>query len=93
MYDKNCEHLTTGPAPEPLSNSCEQCHKLGQEPVQLRICRSCGHVGCCDSTSGQHATNHFHATGHATMQSFETGDDWGWCYLHEQRIGPFPPAR
>jgi uncharacterized UBP type Zn finger protein len=93
MYEKSCQHLTEGPSPEPQSEGCEQCLKLGQEAVQLRICRTCGHVGCCDSTPGQHATAHFDETGHATMQSFEPGDDWGWCYEHKIGIGPFPPAR
>ena len=93
MYEKSCEHLTEGSAPEPLSASCEACQASGQTPVELRICRSCGHVGCCDSTPGQHATAHFHDTGHATMQSFEPAAGWGWCYEHKLLIGPFPPAR
>ncbi|MFT5658722.1 MAG: hypothetical protein ACI9KN_002003 [Gammaproteobacteria bacterium] len=93
MDEKSCSHLIEGPAPAPLSQGCEACHKLGQTPVELRICRSCGHVGCCDSAAGQHATNHFLTIGHATMQSFEPGADWGWCYEHKQQLGPFPPAR
>ena len=93
MYEKSCEHLEQGPAPTPKSDSCLECDKLGQTPVELRICRICGHVGCCDSVPGQHATAHFHTTGHATMQSFEPGADWGWCYEHKQQLGPFPPAR
>ena len=93
MYEKSCDHLTEDPVPEPQSKNCKQCLTLGQQAVQLRICRTCGHVGCCDSTPGQHATAHFHDTGHATMQSFEPGDNWGWCYEHKTGIGPFPPAR
>ncbi len=50
MYEKSCTHLTEGSVPEPQSEACEQCLKLGQQAVQLRICRTCGHVGCC----GQH---------------------------------------
>lgn len=92
MYEKRCEHLTEGDAPTSQSASCLECDQLGQTPVELRICRTCGHVGCCDSTTGQHATAHFHATGHATMQSFEPGADWGWCYEHKQQLGPFTPA-
>ena len=93
MYEKMCDHLVQGPAPDPQSEVCESCLKLGQNPVELRICRSCGHLGCCDSTPGQHATAHFNETGHATMQSFEPGADWGWCYEHKMSIGPFQPAR
>ena len=93
MDEKSCDHLTEGSVPTPQSDSCEACSRLGQTPVELRICRSCGFVGCCDSTPGQHSTVHFHSTGHATMQSFEPGADWGWCYEHKQQLGPFPPAR
>jgi hypothetical protein len=93
MYEKSCEHLIEGAIPEPQSEGCEECIKIEQAWVELRICRTCGHVGGCDSTPGQHATTHFNQTGHATMQSFEPGDDWGWCYAHKKGIGPFPPAR
>lgn len=93
MYENRCEHLTEGQAPAPSSSTCEECAQAGQTPVQLRICRACGHVGCCDSTPGKHATAHFGATNHPTMQSFEPGDDWGWCYEHQKGIGPFPAAR
>ena len=93
MYEKSCEHLEEGPSPAPKSNGCLECEKLGQRPVELRICRTCGFVGCCDSTPGQHSTTHFNTTGHATMQSFEPSADWGWCYEHKQQLGPFPPAR
>jgi hypothetical protein len=93
MYEKSCEHLTETAVSAPESGNCEACLEAGQVPVELRICRTCGHVGCCDSTPGQHATTHFHETGHATMQSFEPGADWGWCYEHKNVLGPFVPAR
>ena len=93
MYEKSCDHLIEGTAPDAKSETCEACLEAGQTPVQLRICRTCGHVGCCDSTPGQHASAHYHETGHATMQSFQPGADWGWCYVHEKEIGTFPPAR
>ncbi len=93
MYEKRCEHLTEGAVPKPKAEGCEDCLKSGQTWVELRVCRTCGHVGCCDSTPGKHATAHYHETKHPTMQSFESGDDWGWCYEHEKGIGPFPPAR
>ncbi len=92
MYEKSCEHLTEGAAPEPKSKGCEKCFLSGQSWVELRICRTCGHVGCCDSTPGRHATAHYQETEHPTMQSFEPGDDWGYCYEHKKGIGPFPAA-
>ncbi len=93
MYEERCEHLEEGAAPEPKSEGCEECLESGQAWVELRICRTCGHVGCCDSTPGKHATAHYHETKHPTMQSFEPEADWGWCYEHERGIGPFPLAR
>ena len=56
---------------------------------QLRECQACGHVGCCDSSPGKHATKHFHETGHPVMRSAMPGDRWAWCYVHavEGRLG------
>ena len=45
------------------------------------MCLACGHVGCCDSSVGMHATRHFEQTGHPTMRSIEPGESWRWCYL------------
>ena len=62
---------------------CEECLATGDEWVHLRLCLACGHVGCCDSSKNKHATKHFHASGHPVIQSFEPGEDWGWCYVDE----------
>ncbi len=43
-------------------------------PVQLRLCLSCGHLGCCDSSPLRHATEHFKETGHPVMRTFEPGE-------------------
>jgi uncharacterized UBP type Zn finger protein len=56
--------------------------------VHLRLCRECGHVGCCDSSKNRHATKHFHATKHPIIQSFEPGEDWLWCYVDEVMLEP-----
>jgi CPA1 family monovalent cation:H+ antiporter len=82
-----CEHLEglTGadfPAPR-TPEACEDCLREGTRWVELRECRTCGHVGCCDSSVGKHATRHFHETGHPVMRSVMSGDDWTWCYVHE----------
>jgi uncharacterized UBP type Zn finger protein len=47
----------------------------------LRVCLTCGHVGCCDDSKNRHATRHFHATGHPVIRSKEPGETWGWCYV------------
>ncbi len=62
---------------------CEECLKIGQGWVHLRECLVCGHVGCCDSSIGKHATGHFHALHHPVMRSLEPGDHWGWCYVDQ----------
>jgi uncharacterized UBP type Zn finger protein len=56
---------------------------MGSGWVHLRLCLTCGHVGCCDSSPNKHATAHFRHTHHPIIRSFETGEDWGWCYVDE----------
>jgi uncharacterized UBP type Zn finger protein len=65
---------------------CEECLKTGSWWVHLRLCETCGHVGCCDSSPNKHATRHFHASGHPIVQSFEPGEDWLWCYVDEVEV-------
>lgn len=68
---------------------CVECLDSGGWWVHLRRCAACGHVGCCDSSPGQHATAHFQRTGHPVMRSFEPGESWFWDYETEQPIeGP-----
>lgn len=62
---------------------CEECLETGDAWVHLRLCRTCGHVGCCDSSKNKHATKHYHVTDHPIVQSFEPGEDWSWCYVDE----------
>lgn len=56
---------------------------MGDTWVHLRLCRECGHVGCCDSSKNQHATKHFQATRHPVMSSLEPGERWSWCYVDQ----------
>ena len=67
----------------PNTKSCEECEKEHLPVVALRMCLTCGHVGCCDSSIGKHATKHFQETGHPVMKAIP-GDIWKWCYLHEE---------
>jgi hypothetical protein len=78
-----CGHLASLAPVHPRSAGCEECLKLGTPWVHLRLCLVCGHVGCCDSSPGRHATRHFHETGDPVIASFEPGERWGWCYVDE----------
>jgi uncharacterized UBP type Zn finger protein len=68
------------------SRGCEECLRIGGRWVHLRLCRTCGHVGCCDSSPNRHATKHFHSTQHPIVRSFEPGEDWSWCYADEVEV-------
>ncbi|OAN39580.1 UBP-type zinc finger domain-containing protein [Microbacterium sp. H83] len=73
----------------PSGTGCVECDEDGGFWVHLRRCGACGHVGCCDTSPGQHATAHFRATGHRLIQSFEPGEDWFWDYVDEAVVdGP-----
>lgn len=79
-----CEHLREeGDCSVPSGPVCDDCVREGTETVHLRMCLTCGNVGCCDSSSGRHAERHFKETGHAVMRSFEPGESWRWCYVDE----------
>lgn len=78
-----CTHLDSIHKVKPSAPGCEECLKTGGSWVHLRLCMQCGHVGCCDSSRGKHATRHFHATGHPIMRSIEPGETWLWCYVDE----------
>jgi len=73
----------------PSGPGCPECDELDGWWVHLRRCAECGHVGCCDTSLGRHATAHFRATGHRYMRSFEPGESWYWDYVDEVTLeGP-----
>lgn len=78
-----CTHLELIRNPQPKTNGCEECLKMGDTWVHLRLCESCGHVGCCDSSKNKHATKHFRATGHPIVKSLERGESWMYCYIDD----------
>jgi uncharacterized UBP type Zn finger protein len=82
----NCSHLDQIHDVSPNSDGCEECLASGSRWVHLRMCLACGHVGCCDSSPGRHATGHFQATHHPVMRSAEPGEAWGWCYVDEVQL-------
>ena len=78
-----CTHLKSIKTAEPRTDGCEECLATGDVWVHLRLCRTRGHVGCCDDSKNKHATRHFHATRHPIIGSLEPGEDWSWCYIDE----------
>ena len=70
----------------PARNGCEECLRLGTPWVHLRLCLTCGHVGCCDSSPMRHARAHAHTVGHPIVQSMEPGETWRWCYVDEDYV-------
>ncbi|HZH03078.1 MAG TPA: UBP-type zinc finger domain-containing protein [Myxococcaceae bacterium] len=83
-----CQHLSEVKPVHPHTRGCEECLKMGDRWVHLRLCLSCGHVGCCDSSKNRHATHHSHGTKHPVVRSIEPGEDWGWCYVDEVELMP-----
>jgi hypothetical protein len=79
-----CTHLDQIllPRPEQVAG-CEECLKTGDQWLHLRVCRTCGKVGCCDSSPNQHASKHAAADGHPIMTSVEPGEHWSWCVVDE----------
>jgi adenylate cyclase len=74
-------------------DGCEECLQMGSDWVHLRLCLSCGHVGCCDNSPNKHATKHFKSTKHPIIRSFEPGETWEWCYVDNILVGSHPSQK
>lgn len=83
-----CTHLDRITDAKPRSRGCEECLKTGDTWVHLRMCLTCGHVGCCDSSKNKHATKHFRATEHPLIRSAQPGENWAWCYVDQVYLEP-----
>lgn len=82
----DCPHVAGVADVTPLSRGCQECLAAGATWFHLRLCRSCGHVGCCDQSQGRHATAHFHATGHPMIEGYDPPEGWGWCFIDNQLV-------
>ena len=80
-----CEHLRQPrPAVEPdTPGECGDCLREGTAWVHLRMCVTCGHIACCDSSPQRHASVHHEHTDHPVMRSAEPGEAWRWCFVDE----------
>lgn len=83
-----CQHLAEIQDVVPSADGCEDCLKIGDEWVHLRLCLTCGHVGCCDNSKNKHATRHFQETGHPMIVSYEPEEEWLWCYVDQVMVSP-----
>ncbi len=94
-----CRHLGTIRTVTPSAKGCEECLQIGQAWFHLRICRTCGHVGCCDQSPGKHGTKHWQATKHPIIEGYDPPEGWGSCFPddemvelpdHTPQVGPIP---
>src|SRR5258707_14271847 len=83
-----CTHLNQIGKVAPLTYGCKECLEIGDDWVHLRLCLTCGHVGCCDDSRNKHASEHFHSIGHPIIESLEPGEDWRWCFVDEMILAP-----
>ncbi len=83
-----CTHVDSIELTElpPAVDGCEECLRSGGKWCHLRICLGCGHVGCCDSSPGRHATAHAEETGHPIMRSIQPGEHWSWCFVDKLEL-------
>ena len=84
---ETCSHMDQIKIKKTNKKVCEECIKMGDRWVHLRLCLLCGHVGCCDSSKNKHATKHFHSAKHPLIRSIEPGEKWIWCYVDEVMPG------
>ena len=90
-----CTHLDRISDVAPSGTGCADCLAAGRHDwVHLRVCQSCGRVGCCDSSPARHASAHARASGDPIIRSFEPGEDWYYCYPDDLvfELEDAPPA-
>jgi hypothetical protein len=80
-----CTHLDQVELLQPPGEiaGCEECLATGGTWVHLRMCQTCGRIGCCDSSPGRHASRHAREAEHPVLRSVEPGEDWSWCVIDE----------
>jgi len=85
-----CEHFSAIRDVDARTRGCEECTALGDAWTELRVCLTCGHVGCCEDSRHAHALAHYQSTGHPMIASLERGQTWGWCYVDGRYFDPMP---
>jgi CPA2 family monovalent cation:H+ antiporter-2 len=92
MAGDSCTHLglLADVVPEAL-DVCPECVAMGAGWVHLRVCLTCGHVGCCDQSPNRHARRHWETSGHPLIQSLEPGESWRYCFVDDVALPDGPP--
>jgi uncharacterized UBP type Zn finger protein len=88
-----CDHFSQIQQVAPRANGCQECLALGAAWTALRVCLTCGHVGCCEDSKHAHALQHFNSTGHPMIASYERGETWSWCYVDRRYFELMPELR
>ncbi len=70
-----CPHVPAS-LPAPAGAACEECGSNHS----LRMCATCGHVGCCESQAG-HARAHALSQRHPVIVAMPIDRGFTWCYL------------
>ncbi|MDQ3964747.1 MAG: UBP-type zinc finger domain-containing protein [Actinomycetota bacterium] len=83
MPSQVCSHLAAAKVLISDETVCPECVAIGSGWVHLRLCLSCGHVGCCDSSPNKHASAHARSGGHPTVRSLQPGETWAYCYADD----------
>jgi uncharacterized UBP type Zn finger protein len=89
---ERCAHFAGLAPAEPRASGCEECLAIGSTWTELRVCLTCGHVGCCEDSKHAHALRHFRDTGHPIIAPLEPSPTWTWCYIDRNYYAPLPAA-
>ena len=94
MANDSCTHtgMLADVTPE-AQDVCPECVAMGSDWVHLRVCLTCGHVGCCDESPNRHARRHYHKSGHPLIQSMEWGETWRYCFADDVVLPDGQPLR
>jgi uncharacterized UBP type Zn finger protein len=79
--DATCPHIPVERA-APSGARCEGCGST----YNLRLCATCGHVGCCESQGG-HARAHALGEGHPVIYQMPADSGFVWCYEERRYVG------
>lgn len=86
LHEKACTHRDSIQDVAASAPGCEGCLAMGDTWVHLRMCMTCGHVGCCNDSKNKHASKHFQSSDHPIMKSLEPGEDWMWCFIDQTKV-------